>query len=349
MKESKQPARNLGHCMVLMSLVLAGLGGCRVTDLPLWGPGEMDPGAEAVIKKSNIAYYSGPDADPVCHRLDLFLPQGKKDFPVVILVHGGAWIMGDNRSCGLYSSVGTFLASQGIGAVLPNYRLSPAVKHPAHVQDVARALAWTRSHIADYGGDRDHIFLAGHSAGGHLVALLTTDEKYLKAEGLSSADVKGVIAISGVYSIPPGSMEVPLGGGASEAFRLDEIAPLRGASQEGRKSFGPSVRMNLDVFALAFSRDPQLRQEASPQSWVRPGLPPFLILHAENDLPTLAGMAAEFHQALNQQGCKASLHHIAKRNHNSIIFQAISSEDPVARAILAFIRERSKKEMMKDE
>src|SRR5262249_56357633 len=85
---------------------------------------------------------------------------------------------GDNRCCGLYSAVGEFLARQGIGVVLPNYRLSPEVKHPEHVKDIARAFAWTRAHIAQYGGDPDKIFLAGHSAGAHLVALPSTPRPY---------------------------------------------------------------------------------------------------------------------------------------------------------------------------
>ena len=96
-----------------------------------------------VERIKDVSYYDGPHADAARHKLDLYLPKGKADYPVVILVHGGAWIMGDNRCCGLYTSVGEFLASQGIGAVLPNYRLSPGVKHPEHIKDLARAFAWT--------------------------------------------------------------------------------------------------------------------------------------------------------------------------------------------------------------
>src|SRR5262249_23495909 len=156
------------------------------------------------------------------------IPKGKSGYPVVVLVHGGAWMMGDNRCCGLYSSVGKFLASRGVGAVLPNYRLSPGVRHPEHVKDIARAVAWTRAHIAEYGGRPDRLFLAGHSAGAHLVSLLATDETYLNAEGLRIADIKGVIAVSGVYRIPPGTLELSLGGITPAALRLDEIVPLRG-------------------------------------------------------------------------------------------------------------------------
>src|SRR5947209_5431295 len=66
---------------------------------------------------------------------------------------------------------------------------------------VARAFAWTQKHAAEYGGRPDQIFACGHSAGGHLVSLLATDESYLKAEGLSAKDIKGVISVSGVYQV----------------------------------------------------------------------------------------------------------------------------------------------------
>jgi hypothetical protein len=109
----------------------------RITSLPLWGlPNPPPRGALEVVAVRDIAYRTDPQADTFRHRLDLFCPKGKKAFPVVVLVHGGGWMLGDNRACGLYSSVGQFLASQGTGVVLPNYRLSPWVKHPEHVKDV---------------------------------------------------------------------------------------------------------------------------------------------------------------------------------------------------------------------
>src|SRR5207248_8763424 len=113
----------------------------------LWGPPAPPRNAFEVEHVRDVAYYRGPDADPSRHRLDLFLPKGLQDYPVVLLVHGGAWMMGDNRCCGLYPAVAECLARQGVGAVLPNYRLSPGVRHPDHVKDVARALAWVRAHV----------------------------------------------------------------------------------------------------------------------------------------------------------------------------------------------------------
>src|SRR5262249_1985348 len=137
------------------------------------------------------------------HKLDLYLPKDQKDFPVLFFVHGGAWVHGDKGQFGLYSGLGRFYASHGIGVVVTNYRLSPSVKHPEHIKDVARAFAWTVKNIEKYGGRADQIFVSGHSAGGHLAALLATDETYLKAEGCSFKNIKGAIPLSGVYDVPP--------------------------------------------------------------------------------------------------------------------------------------------------
>ena len=152
----------------------------------------------------NIAYYTGPKADKIKNRLDLYLPKGKTDFPVVMFVHGGAWMFGDKDFFGVHEAVGRMFARHGIGAAVISYRLSPAVKHPAHIKDVARAFAWLHANIRRYGGRPDRMFVCGHSAGGHLVALLATDASYLKAVGLSLSDIKGAMPMSGVYLIPKG-------------------------------------------------------------------------------------------------------------------------------------------------
>jgi acetyl esterase/lipase len=320
-------------------LLMLALPACRITDMQLWTRQVAEPGHGCAVERvRGIKYHEGPQADKDRHRLDLFLPKDRKDYPVVVLVHGGAWMMGDNRCCGLYSSVGEYLASQGIGAVLPNYRLSPTVKHPEHIKDLARAFAWTRNHIAEHGGRADQIFLMGHSAGGHLVALLATDEKYLKDEGCRTADIKGVVGISGVYRIPTGKTEVHLGGGSPDSFRLDEMSPLRGESSSVRPSITKGLPISVNVFGPVFGDDVEARRVASPIHHVRPGLPPFLFLNAEKDLPLLPKMAEDMHEALLESGCESRLVRIDRRNHNSICFKAIDNDDPAARAIIAFIR-----------
>lgn len=309
----------------------------QLTSIPIWGLPKPPPGALEVEERRDIAYRDGEAADPIRHRLDLFRPRGKKDCPVVVLVHGGGWIMGDNRCCGLYSSVGHFLAGQGFVVVLPNYRLSPKVMHPEHVKDVARALRWTHDHIAEYGGSPDRMFLMGHSAGGHLVALLGTDESYAKAEGLSFRNIKGVIAISGVYRITPGILKGFLGGEGIRCLRPDELLPLRG---EANLPVLPALGLPLalDVFGPAFGTDPKLRRAASPVCHVGRVHPPFLILIAEKDLPTQPGTAEEFHRTLRRAGCAAQLLKVPHRNHSSLLFSAITPDDPAARAMLEFLR-----------
>jgi acetyl esterase/lipase len=146
----------------------------------------------------DIAYVDGNDADPKKHKLDLYLPKGPKDFPVFFFIHGGGWTSGDRI---LYGLLGQVFARNGVGAVIISYRLSPKVQHPAHIQDAVKAFAWTCHHIGEYGGRADQIFVSGHSAGGHLAALLATDEGYLRAEKLSLKNIKGAIPLSGVYTI----------------------------------------------------------------------------------------------------------------------------------------------------
>jgi acetyl esterase/lipase len=187
-------SRRLGAVSALALTLLA---------CPAAWAGDKAPAKKFAVESiKDVAYFDGKGADPVKHKLDLFLPKGQKNFPVFFFVHGGSWRHGDKGFLGIYSSLGKYFASQGIGAVVINYRLSPKVMHPEHEKDVARAFAWTHKNVARYGGRADQIFVCGHSAGGHLVSLLATDDRYLKAEGLTVAAIKGVISISGVYSIP---------------------------------------------------------------------------------------------------------------------------------------------------
>ncbi|MBI3408816.1 MAG: alpha/beta hydrolase [Planctomycetes bacterium] len=329
----------MGKSLVLF---LPFVVGCGVTSIRLWhAPPTPSGDMLAVAAKPDVLYVTAKRESATSrHRLDLYLPKDKKDFPVVVLFHGGAWMVGDNRCCGLYPSVAEYLASQGIGVAIPNYRLSPTVKHPEHVKDAARAVAWVKAHIAEHGGNADKIFLAGHSAGGHLVALLATDEKYLKTEGLQTTDIRGVVALCGVYEIPPGDVEATLGGDSPKTLRMNAMLPLRGEAQKETNSTGVAIPIKINMFGPVFGNDPKVRADASPINHVRSGLPSFLIFSAEFDLPLLPEMATKFHEALKREKCDARLIRIEKRNHNSIMFQAIEVNDPVARAIVELVTGR---------
>jgi acetyl esterase/lipase len=271
------------------------------------GPGVPSKYAGATFDVSpvlDVAYYDGPDADHVKHKLDLFLPKDQKDFPVVLFVHGGAWRHGDKSFLGVYRTFGMFLARHGIGAVVTNYRLSPAVKHPEHIKDVARAFSWTYKNIARYGGRPDEIFLCGHSAGGHLVALLATDDAYLKAVGLGVDAIRGVIPISGVYQI-------------AESSRL---------------------------FDTMFGVDARVRRDASPIAHVRADAPPFLIVCADHDISLCGpDCSKRFCQALREHHADAEFLEVKERNHLTVLLDVLSDNDPLARAILDFIADHTAK------
>jgi acetyl esterase/lipase len=341
LSRSGSPPPGKSWLCCLTALALLALPACRQKELRLWDAGISPPAHRyEVVRVEDVPYYKGDDADPVRHRLDLFVPKGLSSCPVVVLVHGGVWMVGNNRCSGLYTSVGEYLASQGVAAALPNYRLSPDIQHPEHVKDIARAFAWVHSHIGEFGGSAEKIFLAGHSAGGHLAALLATDEHYLNEVGRTTTDIKGVITFSGVCEIPQESLEVTLGGDGPKAFRLNELLPFRGLWPD-LSAYLPGIPLHVDVFGSAFGDDPKVRADASPSKHIRPGLPPFLLLCAEKDLPALTGLAKAFHEALRAQGCDSRLVTVPGCNHNSIVFRAIEPGDPAAKEMLEFIREKT--------
>ncbi len=117
-----------------------------------------------------------------------------KACPVVMWVHGGGWKNGDTTK-NTASDMLTIWANQGIVMVGINYRLSPDVVHPKHVQDVAAAINWVHQNISGYGGDQNHLFLLGHSAGAHLVALVSTNPTYLATYNLSPKNLTAVFPI----------------------------------------------------------------------------------------------------------------------------------------------------------
>jgi acetyl esterase/lipase len=293
---------------------------------------------DAIVSQEtlDVRYFDGPGAQT----LDVFAPKGAANRPVVLFIHGGAWMSGDKNFFGLYRSVGRFFARHGAVAVCVNYRLSPRVQHPEHVKDVARAFAWVRAHAADYGGDSDRILLCGHSAGGHIVSLLAADENYLNNPDLKltaedRVAIKGVMAVSGVYRIPtPEEFAVMMGdmvNGLLQSTGNKMIAPATLAPIV----LGPSRALN--PFRLVFGDGRAAAAKASPLSHVRKGLPPFLVLYAGRELPMLDGMAVEFGKALEDAGDAVEVRRIDGCTHNNILFKLNQENDPAAAALLAFL------------
>ncbi len=136
-------------------------------------------------------------------QLDIYMPSGRgaQSLPVVVFFYGGRWTTGSKEN---YRFAGDGFAKRGYIAVIPDYSKYPRVRFPAFVEDGAKALAWVFDHIAEYGGNPDRIFVAGHSAGAHIGALLAANPAFLAHEGKDrSAVVRGFAGLAGPYAFTP--------------------------------------------------------------------------------------------------------------------------------------------------
>lgn len=148
--------------------------------------------SNSVVVKSQIAYRS----DAGC-QLDLYLPKSSgKPFPMVVWVHGGG-LTGGDKAEPPSAALAKRLAQNGFGVASVNYRLSPKVRYPTYIEDVATAVVWVEAHAKSFGGDPERIYLIGHSAGAYLVAMLAMNTKFLRQAGFNLNHLAGVIPISG--------------------------------------------------------------------------------------------------------------------------------------------------------
>ena len=129
--------------------------------------------------------------------LDIYRPRDAgPEAPVVLFFYGGSWQMGTRAQ---YRFVGSRLAEAGVVAIVADYRTWPAAGFPAFMGDAARAVRWTLDHAREQGGDPQRVYIAGHSAGAQIAALLGTDARHLDAIERRPQDLAGVIGLSGPY------------------------------------------------------------------------------------------------------------------------------------------------------
>ncbi len=140
----------------------------------------------------DMAYGSGPQ-----ETLDIF-PAAQRQAPVLVFIHGGWWRSLDKAD---HSFVAPPFVDAGSCVVLPNYALCPAVTIPQIVLQMVAALVWTFRNIARYGGDPTRITVVGHSAGGHLAAMLLACQWQKVAPGLPAQLLKNALSISGLFEL----------------------------------------------------------------------------------------------------------------------------------------------------
>ena len=274
--------------------VLAALMAVSVSARPM-----MSQAADIRVVR-DIAYTAESDARANKHTLDLYLPNTTMPAPVIVSLYGGGLMEGDKSE---QQYVGVRFASSGIATVVINYRLTPAVSHPSHIEDVAAAFAWVKQHIAEYGGNPNQVFVIGHSAGGYLAALLATDERYLRAHHLSLSDIRGAVPVSAFYWV-----------------ERQEVAP--------------------DRDKRVWGTDPSAWADASPAHHVSANVPPMLIVYADGDDAWRREQNEEIARVLKGAGnTRVELVMIAGRDHMSVWERLNDQGDEVSRRIVAFVRQ----------
>lgn len=271
--------------------------------------------AQAEEVKRNIPY-----ADPAHERqvLDVYSPAGAKDLPVVFWIHGGGWQAGDKTGVQLKPQ---FFVEKGFVFVATNYRLLPEVDMETIIRDVAKSLGWVHKHIAERGGDPKRIFVMGHSAGAQLAALISIDDRYLKAEGVPFNVLKGCVPVDGdTYDVP---------------------AIIETAETRRRVHGQPQPKLG---HREKFGNTPEKHRDLSAVTHVAKGknIPPFLILHVA-DHPDNAAQAQRLGAVLKEAGLPVTVFGAKETNHTRINAELGMPDDPSTKALLDFVSDAVKK------
>ena len=248
---------------------------------------------------SRVAEGEAYGSDPR-QKLDVYRPAkpaGK--LPVLVFSYGGAWNSGER---GLYDFAGRAFAAAGFLTIVYDYRLVPAVRFPAFVEDTAAVIAWAQRNAGRFDGRPGGLFLAGHSAGAYNVALAALDPRYLAAHGLDPGVISGVAALSGPFDFLP----------------LD----------------GPSTRE-------AFGRWPDL-EETQPVNAVTPLAPPFLLITGDSDRTVYPRNSERLAERLREAGVETRLMILEGLGHADVltaISRPLRWRAPVLDAVTGFFAE----------
>lgn len=236
---------------------------------------------------ADVPYGTGKDGPLL---LDILRPDPVPDapMPAVIYIHGGGWQSGNRKPpANGIPHRNAVLAPYGFFTVSISYRLSNVAKWPAALHDCKAAVRWLRVHADEYGVDARRIGAWGHSAGGHLAALLGLTWDVPELEG--NSDTPGV------------------------STRVQAVAPLAGAYDlsQFRRPDGPTARF----LGAPAPTVPARARAASPLAYARPDAPPFLIVHGEKDEIVPFAQAVTFTDAMRAAGADVTLLPIPGANH----------------------------------
>jgi len=223
--------------------------------------------------------------------LDLYLPRNRKNPPLVMVIHGGAWQQGNRKSTQL-----DWIASEGYAVASIEYRMSHEAVFPAQIHDCKGALRWLRAHQDQYGYDATKVVAMGFSAGGHLACLMGTSGGIASLEGETAGCLDQSSTVQGVINYF----------GPSDFILRAESQPKMTDHPKGivYKLLGGGVKAN-----------PELARLASPVTHLDPQDPPMLIVHGDQDKQVLPSQSTRLLEACKANNLDAHLHIEAGKGH----------------------------------
>lgn len=262
----------------------------------------------------NLRYAEVKGVEAKFHSLDLYAPATEGPHPIMVMVHGGGWRLGDKANRTMWKDKAPHFVEEGWVYISINYRLTNGEgvpQHPAHIDDVAAAIAWVHDNAAKYQGDPDRIFVMGHSAGAHLAALVATDGRRLAKHGKTLQILNGVVCLD------------------TAGY---DIAKYLGEDLAGRTARA--------IYTNAFGFNPGGWKDASPQHFLgkKRNIPPMLVFHSK-ERREVANLSQRFVAGLRSIDVPAAAIYASDKNHSGINECIGKKGDPYTALIMRFLAE----------
>jgi acetyl esterase/lipase len=260
-------------------------------------------GAFAQIrKKKDITYIEGSKSER--QQLDVYYPKDtKKKKDVFVFFHGGSWRSGKKDT---YKFLGKRMARKGFVTVIANYTLAPKADYHMMVDDASRAVQWVHTNIEKYGGDSTKITVSGHSAGGHLAALITVDDSFKKL-GMKNPVYKTVLI---------------------DAFGLDMKTYF--------EKYDNDYSKNL---LRVFTKNPEEWKAGSPIYHIDSSVKtPFLVLRGSKTYPAIFESSEDFYNKVIASRGEATFKTVKGKKHIAMIVQLFFSWNETYDTMTDFIR-----------
>jgi acetyl esterase/lipase len=255
-----------------------------------------------IHRAKEITYLQATDSLPEKH-LNVFSPRKGEAHPVMIFVHGGSWSSGHKE---IYDFFGSRMARRKVVTVIIDYPLSPEYKVYSMEKAVVAAVNWTMGNIADYGGDPDQIFISGHSAGGHLAALVA----------MKSGLFEGGPPFRGAILNDPGALDMDR--------YLEE-----NSETSGKK------------YLRTFTEDRNIWRDYTPQNYLGKMQVPLIIMEGGRTYPMITETVRNFRAAAEKQGIPLEYSYYPHKHHIPMMLQFFFTWTKGYRDVLGFIEKHS--------